>query len=79
MSVNYTLADLQEALENHPFGLTQDENWKYEHYIQDWWESNVYSDELQPLHELVEEFLKWLADGENEFVNKKNFKKSLED
>jgi hypothetical protein len=80
MSVNYTLADLEEALENHPFGLTEDEIWGYEQFITDFWESNLYSEDLQPLDELVNEFISWLSENDNHpFENKELFLKSLVD
>jgi hypothetical protein len=73
MSVNYTLPELEEALMEHPHGLTLDELYKVEKYYVDFWTDNLHSPELQPLDELVEEFLLWLAESETPYGNAKLF------
>ena len=70
MAVNYTIHDLEVALMEHQFGLTQCELYEYQRYYTDFWESNVYSENLQPLDEFVEEFLLWLTENNQSFVNK---------
>jgi hypothetical protein len=77
MSVNYTLLELEQALMEHPFGLTEDELCDYEQYYTDFWESNLHSEDLQPLDDLVDEFLAWLSDGENPFENKEKFEEYI--
>jgi hypothetical protein len=78
MSVNYTLLELEEALMDHPFGLTEAELWEYQQYYTDFWEDNVHSDTLQPLNELVEDFLSWLSDNDDHpFENKELVLKHL--
>jgi hypothetical protein len=67
MSVNYTLHDIEVALMEHPFGLTMDELYEFQQYYTDFWESNVYSEDLQPLDEFVEEFLLWLSELRYEY------------
>ena len=70
MAVNYTLLDVEKSLMEHPFGLTIDELFGFQQYYTDFWESNVYSEDLQPLDGLVEEFLLWLAESNESFGNK---------
>jgi hypothetical protein len=77
MSVNYTLLDLEQALMEHPFGLTESELWDYQQFYTDFWESNLYCEDLEPLDELVEEFLGWLSDGEKSFQNKEKFEQHM--
>lgn len=74
MSVNYTLLDIEQSLMEHPFGLTMDELYEFQQYYTDFWESNVYSEDLQPLDEFVEEFLLWLVESSNSsFGNEEKF------
>ena len=78
MSVNYTLLDLEVALQEHQFGLSEEELWTYQQFYRDFWEDNVHSEDLQPLDEFVEEFLMWLSDNDNHpFDNKELVLKHL--
>lgn len=72
MAVNYTLFDIETALMNHSYGLTEDELFEYEQYYTDFWTDNVYSQEIQPLEEFVEDFLLWLAEGNNTFFENRD-------
>lgn len=73
MSVNYTLLDIEQSLMEHPFGLTMDELYEFQQYYTDFWESNVYSEDLQPLDEFVEEFLLWLETKFKPLTEGKNY------
>ena len=77
MAVNYTLHDLEVALMDHQFGLTQCELYEYQKYYTDFYNDNVYYEDVQPLDGLVEEFLLWLTENNQSFVNKVLYLKNL--